>query len=243
MVKNANDDNNSNKGGAIDLGTVVTPLALYGLRKAMDSTGSRKMMSNPFGKRVGGDNKDKQNDLKYLLDMINDDDDKTNVQDGGKKKAKKGGDKDDDKKDDQDGGKKKAKKGGDKDDDKKDDQDGGKKKTKKGGDKDDDKKDDQDGGKKRRMKKRGGADMAGLDFASIASKIAGLPEGGAYEMTQAVVAAPAPAPAAVMMAPAPPTPPQVGGKRRQQKKKGGALDLYAEQLREISSRLDDLMRN
>ena len=201
MVKNANDDNNSNKGGAIDLGTVVTPLALYGLRKAMDSTGSRKMMSNPFGKRVGGDNKDKQNDLKYLLDMINDDDDKTNVQDGGKKKAKKGGDKDDDKKD------------------------------------------DQDGGKKRRMKKRGGADMAGLDFASIASKIAGLPEGGAYEMTQAVVAAPAPAPAAVMMAPAPPTPPQVGGKRRQQKKKGGALDLYAEQLREISSRLDDLMRN
>ena len=200
MVKK---EDKTNKGGALDLGTVLSPVVLYGLRRAMDEKSSAKGPRR-FGKRMGGDD-----DLDKLFDLDNQN---KKEQDGGKKK-KKGGDDND-----QDGGKKKKKGGDDKD------QDGGKKK-KKGGDDN-----DQDGGRRRRVR-RGGADD--LSMADLAGKL-----GLGYSLGGNVASAPAPAPA-----PAPAV--QAGGKKRassSRKYKGGALDQYAEQLREITDKLEELVR-
>jgi hypothetical protein len=182
MVKQSKKQQDDKQGGAIDLGTVATPIVLYGLHALLKDDGKKvmasvtkpmKKFSRGFAKRGGAA---EDGDVAVEMDMAvsgveETQEDFSNYQLGGKKPwgkgkkmMKKGGDQQEQEQE-QDGGKKKRaarkQKGGDQEQEQEQDQDqeqdGGKKKRaarkQKGGDQQDQEQ-EQDGGKKKKRAAR-----------------------------------------------------------------------------------------
>ena len=240
-------------GGAIELGSILAPAVLYGLRRALDSNKSK-------GRKVRGGNSDELLMETQETGM----DEYTAPQEGGKRRKRRGGATNavfvsqpspleggvEEVLSTQlpaagavpvlEGGKKRkakkdTKRGGDKDKSD-DDQEGGKKRkakkaAKRGGDKDQSD-DDQEGGKKRKAKKavkRGGdKDQSDDDQEGGKKRKRVVKRGGADDTMMEQYA----------------SVDQEGGKRKDKKddKRGGAIDLFTQQLKEVTDQLNKLMK-
>jgi len=268
MVKKS--DNQKKRGGVFPVETILAPAVLLGLQQYQVSskkdgvTGpirsavrkTRKLLTPPRNFMKGGEGEEAEVAAEVAAEVSQEVSEVSATEmEGGKKvqrNARKGGDnKDQDQ--EQDGGKKKArkaKKGGDakdQDQDQDQEQDGGKKKArkaKKGGDCQscDDK--EQDGGKKkvrRARKQRGGEGDVIQEMVKdlTTPELVGAPAtgGSVVNGTEIIGQEENGTPQGADF------PGQVGGKKVRKAKKGGALDLYAEQLRTIREKLEGLVRD
>ena len=242
MVKKS--DNQKKRGGVFPVETILAPAVLLGLQQYQVSskkdgvTGpirsavrkTRKLLTPPRNFMKGGEGEEAEVAAEVAAEVSQEVSEVSATEmEGGKKvqrNARKGGDnKDQDQ--EQDGGKKKARK------------------AKKGGDCQscDDK--EQDGGKKkvrRARKQRGGEGDVIQEMVKdlTTPELVGAPAtgGSVVNGTEIIGQEENGTPQGADFPPS-----QVGGKKVSKAKKGGALDLYAEQLRTIREKLEGLVRD